>query len=78
MAQDLRGPHVAVACATYLMVALWLGSESVLPSIGAAAAGVAVGWQARSKLGGVTGDVCGASIELSELAFLLAMRAAAA
>jgi cobalamin synthase len=46
-----------------------------LPLLLCAAAGLALGAWANARLGGITGDVCGAAIELGELAFLIGCRA---
>jgi adenosylcobinamide-GDP ribazoletransferase len=78
MGSGLERKHAWIACAGFLLATCWLGPALIWPSLAATAAAVALGWQAKARLGGVTGDVCGAGIELSELAFLLACRAAAA
>jgi len=65
---------IATALVALVVLPLLLGSGLAL--IGAAAAvALAVGLFARSRLGGVTGDVCGAAGELSfaaQLVFLAA------
>ncbi|MDH4224960.1 MAG: adenosylcobinamide-GDP ribazoletransferase [Deltaproteobacteria bacterium] len=50
----------------------WLEpAAKIWPSfLAAVGVGLAVGWIWKDRLGGVTGDVCGAAIELGELAFL--------
>ena len=78
MGARLERKHAWLACAGFVLATCWLGPALIWPSIAATAAAVALGWQANKRLGGVTGDVCGAGIELSELAFLLACRAQAA
>ncbi|HTU61750.1 MAG TPA: adenosylcobinamide-GDP ribazoletransferase [Polyangiales bacterium] len=75
MGARLERKHAWLACAAFLIATFWLGPALIWPSIAATAAAVALGWHANKRLGGVTGDVCGAGIELSELAFLLACRA---
>ncbi|MET0385348.1 MAG: adenosylcobinamide-GDP ribazoletransferase [Polyangiales bacterium] len=60
------GIVVAAGCA--------FGPHSVAPTLAAVFCAAALGWLARARLGGVTGDVCGAAIELSELAFVLVCR----
>lgn len=74
----LTREHAWTACVSCGVVTFWLGPALFWPSFAAAVVAVAVGWQAKTRLGGVTGDVCGASIELTELAFVLACRAQAA
>jgi adenosylcobinamide-GDP ribazoletransferase len=75
MGAELSRAHAWAACVSFLLATFWLGPQLIWPCIGATAVAVLVGWQAKTRLGGVTGDVCGAAIELSELAFLLACRA---
>jgi adenosylcobinamide-GDP ribazoletransferase len=77
MGAELRREHAWTACASCALVTFWLGPSLLWPTFAAAVAAVAIGWQAKMRLGGVTGDVCGASIELTELAFVLACRAQA-
>jgi adenosylcobinamide-GDP ribazoletransferase len=72
MASELTRQHAWAACGGCALVTFWLGPSLIWPTLAAA---VAVGWQAKTRLGGVTGDVCGASVELAELAFVLACRA---
>jgi adenosylcobinamide-GDP ribazoletransferase len=76
MGAELTRQHAWAACASCVIVTFWLGPSLLWPTFAAAVAAVAIGWQAKMRLGGVTGDVCGASIELTELAFVLACRAA--
>jgi cobalamin synthase len=45
--------------------------------LASAAIAAAIGVWAQRRLGGVTGDVCGAAIELAEWVFLLVCRAQA-
>jgi cobalamin synthase len=75
MGEGLDRVHALLACASFLLATCWLGRALIWPTFAAALVAVAVGFQAKQQLGGVTGDVCGASVELSELAFLLACRA---
>jgi adenosylcobinamide-GDP ribazoletransferase len=75
MAAGLERKHAWAACGSFALATIWLGPALFWPCIAAAAATIALGWQAKARLGGVTGDVCGAGIELAELAFLLACRA---
>jgi len=78
MGARLERKHAWTASAGFVLATFWLGPALIWPSIAATLTAVALGWQANKRLGGVTGDVCGAGIELSELAFLLACRAQAA
>jgi len=77
MGAALERKHAWTACAAFVLATCWLGPSVIWPSIAATLAAVALGFQAQARLGGVTGDVCGAGIELAELAFLLACRAQA-
>lgn len=54
-------------------IASWAGAVSVLAGTGAA---LAVQWQCRRRLGGVTGDVFGASIEVASTVTLIVLAAA--
>lgn len=76
MAEQVRLRHALIASACVGLGGLWFGGRA-MPAL-AASAGVAFlfGVLARRRLGGVTGDVCGAVIELAELTFLLACRVA--
>lgn len=77
MGAALERKHAWAACAAFALTTGWLGPLLIWPTFAAGAAAVTLGWHARARLGGVTGDVCGAGIELAELAFLLACRAQA-
>ncbi|MFH0810822.1 MAG: adenosylcobinamide-GDP ribazoletransferase [Pseudomonadota bacterium] len=50
----------------------WVGCASIAPTASALAVVLALGAWAHRRLGGLTGDVYGAAIELAELAFLVA------
>jgi adenosylcobinamide-GDP ribazoletransferase len=67
--------HALLASAFACAALAWSGPAAVLPLLLCAAAGLALGAWANARLGGITGDVCGAAIELSELAFLIGCRA---
>lgn len=75
MGADLTREHALLACLCFVLVSCWLGPALIWPTFFAAIATIALGWQAKARLGGVTGDVCGANIEIAELAFLLTCRA---
>ena len=66
----------ALLASVFACAALALfGLVAWLPLLLCAAAGLALGAWANARLGGITGDVCGAAIELSEVAFLIGCRA---
>ena len=71
-----RAERLAVALATALVVALACARLRGLLAVAAAAlVALAIGRLAARRLGGVTGDVLGAAIELAECAALLALLA---
>jgi adenosylcobinamide-GDP ribazoletransferase len=67
-------PHALLASAFACAAAALFGRAALLPLLLSAASGAAIGAWANARLGGITGDVCGAAIELSELAFLVGCR----
>jgi adenosylcobinamide-GDP ribazoletransferase len=62
--------QMAVATAIAGVVIAVLGTSLILPALGAAAAGLAFGFWLYRRLGGLTGDVYGAAIELGEVVML--------
>jgi adenosylcobinamide-GDP ribazoletransferase len=71
-----RAERLAVALATAIIVALACARIRGLYAIAAAAlVALAIGRLASRRIGGVTGDVLGATIELAECAALLALLA---
>ena len=71
-----RAERLAVAVATALVVALACARLRGLLAVAAAAlVALAVGRLALQRIGGITGDVLGATIELAECAALLALLA---
>jgi cobalamin 5'-phosphate synthase/cobalamin synthase len=64
--------ELGVASVITLGVAGWLGWAGLAALGGVALLLVAMGWQFRRRLGGVTGDTLGAAIVLSEVLGLLA------
>ncbi len=62
--------ELAVATAVVGALAFWLGAP--LPFLAALAVALLFAWRVGAMLGGLTGDVYGAAIELGEVAFLLA------
>jgi adenosylcobinamide-GDP ribazoletransferase len=75
MGAELRWRHALFATATLALLGAAFGAQLIGPSLASAALTAVLGALAWRRLGGVTGDVCGAAIELSELVFLLVCRA---
>lgn len=70
--QSAGGAELVVALMTTIAVVLWLDSSLWVPAVIAAGATLSFGvWMSR-RLGGLTGDVYGAGIELAGLVFLAA------
>lgn len=67
-----RSWHVAVAAVFAAAAGAGMGVHSVVPIAGALLAAGAVALAMHRRLGGLTGDVYGACIELAEVGFLLA------
>lgn len=69
-----RAWPLLLGAVAWLAVPAWFVRSETLAFATAAAfvAAIGVGLWARARLGGVTGDVCGAAIELAEVAFALA------
>jgi adenosylcobinamide-GDP ribazoletransferase len=73
------GPvQLAGATAAAALALAWLGAPILAPALCAALAALAIAALLHRHLGGLTGDVYGAAIELAELAFLIAAGARAA
>lgn len=74
----MRWPHAALggAIALGLSLAVFWPLGAVLLAPAGAVAG-ALGWYATRRLGGVTGDILGAVVELSEAALLLVIATSA-
>jgi adenosylcobinamide-GDP ribazoletransferase len=68
---------VLLSYAALLLPALLSGAPLELVAVAPLGllAGLALGWHAVRRLGGVTGDVLGACVELSELTVLLTVTA---
>jgi len=69
-----RAMAVALACAVVVAVAL-LGAAGIAAVAVAGLTSVAIGRFMTARLGGVTGDVLGAAVEISELTVLLTVSA---
>ena len=73
-----RPPVASAAIAAVLAVGLCLvplGWSLIASTVAILAVGTATGWLARAKIGGQTGDVLGATQQISEVAVLLAIAA---
>jgi adenosylcobinamide-GDP ribazoletransferase len=75
LAQHVQRKHALLATGATLAGALWFGPALALPLLASFAAAALLGALAQARLGGLTGDIYGAAIEASELAFLVACRA---
>jgi adenosylcobinamide-GDP ribazoletransferase len=75
LAQHVKRSHALIATATAVGGALWFGPALAVPLLASFVVAALLGAQAQSRLGGLTGDIYGAAIEASELAFLVAARA---
>ena len=65
------GRELTIAAVTAAAVVVALGWRMLLPTLGAGALALLIGvWMTR-RLGGLTGDVYGAAVELAELAALV-------
>lgn len=63
--------QLALATAFVIGALVWLGpGQLVVPALGALGIAVGFAWFVSRRIGGVTGDVYGACIELAELGFL--------
>ncbi len=63
--------QVVIASATVVVVVAALGGRFVLPALGSAVIVLLFGLWLRHRLGGLTGDVYGAAIELGEVTALI-------
>ncbi|HEX9290042.1 MAG TPA: adenosylcobinamide-GDP ribazoletransferase [Anaeromyxobacteraceae bacterium] len=70
--ENARAVQVAVATLLAAPVAISMGVRAAAPIAAALAAALLFALVVQRRLGGLTGDVYGACIELSELAFLVA------
>jgi adenosylcobinamide-GDP ribazoletransferase len=71
--EQARGVHLVLAALLAAPVIVWTGARlAIAAGFALAVALLFAAWLNR-RLGGITGDVCGAAIELSEVAFLVAV-----
>lgn len=63
--------HVVFATLFAALIIGYAGQQAILPTVAALVAALAIGVWLDRRLGGLTGDVYGAAVELSELAFLI-------
>ena len=76
MSGGQRAERLAIALATAIVVALACARlRGLLAIVAAALVALAIGRLAQRRIGGVTGDVLGAAIELAECAALVALLA---
>ncbi|KAB2960245.1 MAG: adenosylcobinamide-GDP ribazoletransferase [Candidatus Methylomirabilis oxygeniifera] len=66
-----RPLHFAVATCLTLALVAWTGVRIIVPGASALAVALGMGVWLKRRLGGLTGDVYGAAIELSEIVFLV-------
>ncbi len=76
LAQSIGAPPRAtagLALGLGALIALWIAGPGpgLLCVLGAVAAAALVGWVALRKIGGITGDICGAAQQVVELLVLL-------
>jgi adenosylcobinamide-GDP ribazoletransferase len=69
----VRGPALGLGAVPLVCSAAWLGPWAMLPVAVALGVAFVLAWRAHKLLGGLTGDVYGAAIELAELGALLSL-----
>ncbi|MFH1059421.1 MAG: adenosylcobinamide-GDP ribazoletransferase [Pseudomonadota bacterium] len=70
------GPEMVSAALALMVAGLAGGRAGLLAALGVILIGAALGWYYRRRLGGVTGDTLGASIETAEAMALMVLCAA--
>jgi len=68
----LRGASLPLAAVPVIVLCVYVGWSGVLAVLAALLATLAIFRLARGRIGGLTGDVLGCAVEISELAVLLA------
>lgn len=66
-----RPVHFGVATCLTASVVAWTGPQAIVPGASALAVVLGIGFWLKRRLGGLTGDVYGTAIELSEIIFLV-------
>jgi adenosylcobinamide-GDP ribazoletransferase len=70
-----RGAAAFAAALVFLVASVTLGWSGLVSCLVGLLAAILVGWQLSSRLGGITGDVLGAAVEVTELGVLLTVAA---
>ncbi|MCA1905712.1 MAG: adenosylcobinamide-GDP ribazoletransferase, partial [Desulfarculus sp.] len=70
------GPELISAAAALAVAGVLAGRAGLLAAVGVLLVGLIQGWWYQSRLGGITGDTLGASIESAEVMALLVLCAA--
>jgi adenosylcobinamide-GDP ribazoletransferase len=71
-ALGFRGPFIIWGAVLPLAIAIFLGLHGIVSTLAGLGAGALVLWLAKSRIGGVTGDVFGMVVELVETIVLIA------
>jgi adenosylcobinamide-GDP ribazoletransferase len=71
-ALGFRGPFIIWGAVLPLAIAIFLGLHGIVSTLAGLGAGALVLWLAKSRIGGVTGDVFGMLVELVETIVLIA------
>ena len=66
-----RGVYLVAATGMTAAIVAVICTQAIVPALAALAAAVGLGLFMKRRLGGLTGDVYGAAIQLAELAFLV-------
>jgi adenosylcobinamide-GDP ribazoletransferase len=67
-----RPIHAAAAAAIAVALIAWAGPSVIVPTLSSVLVALGLGLWINGRLGGLTGDVYGAAIEIGEVTFLLA------
>jgi adenosylcobinamide-GDP ribazoletransferase len=71
--EQARAVHLVLAALLAAPVLVWAGTRGAIAAAAALAVALLFAAWLNRRLGGITGDVCGAAIELAEVAFLVAI-----